>query len=92
MDKTTVEQAAYAVAQEWASAAVPKGLEIMKKKGQDKGKISDGNISFYDSDGLNKAHYSADKTIEALEATKKMIYAAGGYDSVRTDTLSILGK
>ena len=92
MDKTTVEEAAYAVAQEWASAAVPKGLEIMKKKGQDKGKISDGNISFYDSDGLNKAHYSADKTIEALEATKKMIYAAGGYDSVRTDTLSILGK
>ena len=92
MDKTTVEEAAYAVAQEWASAAVPKGLEIMKKKGQDKGKISDGNISFYDSDGLNKAHYSADKTIEALEATKKMIYAAGGYDSVRNDTLSILGK
>ena len=92
MDKTTVEQAAYAVAQEWASAAVPKGLEIMKKKGQDKGKISDGNISFYDSDGLNKAHYSADKTIEALEATKKMIYAAGGYDSVRNDTLSILSK
>ena len=92
MDKTTVEEAAYAVAQEWASAAVPKGLEIMKKKGQDKGKISDGNISFYDSDGLNKAHYSADKTIEALEATKKMIDAAGGYDSVRTDTLSILGK
>ena len=92
MDKTIVEQAAYAVAQEWASAAVPKGLEIMKKKGQDKGKISDGNISFYDSDGLNKAHYSADKTIEALEATKKMIYAAGGYDSVRNDTLSILSK
>ena len=92
MDKTTVEEAAYAVAQEWASAAVPKGLEIMKKKGQDKGKISDGNISFYDSDGLNKAHYSADKTIEALEATKKMIDAAGGYDSVRTDTLSILSK
>ena len=73
-------------------ATASEGLEIMKKKGQDKGKISDGKISFYDSDGLNKAHYSADKTIEALEATKKMIYAAGGYDSVRTDTLSILGK
>ena len=88
----TVINAAYEVAQEWASAAVPEGLEIMKKKGQDKGKISDGKISFYDSDGLNKAHYSADKTIEALEATKKMIYAAGGYDSVRNDTLSILSK
>ncbi|WP_257210170.1 type IV secretion protein Rhs [Aggregatibacter actinomycetemcomitans] len=88
----TVTNAAYAVAQEWASAGVPKGLPIMKKKGQDKAKISDGNISFYDSDGLNKAHYPADKTIEALEATKKMIDAAGGYDSVRNETLSILNK
>ena len=59
----------------------------MKKKGQDKGKISDGKISFYDSDGLNKAHYSADKTIEALESTKKMIEATGGYDEVRRMTL-----
>ena len=59
----------------------------MKKKGQDKGKISDEKISFYDSDGLNKVHYSADKTIEALEATKKMIEAAGGYDEVRRMTL-----
>ena len=59
----------------------------MKKKGQEKGKISDGKISLYDSDGLNKAHYSADKTIEALEATKKMIEAAGGYDEVRRMTL-----
>ena len=59
----------------------------MKNKGQNKGKISDGKISFYDSDGLNKAHYSADKTIEALEATKKMIEAAGGYDEVRRMTL-----
>ncbi|WP_286066053.1 mannosyl-glycoprotein endo-beta-N-acetylglucosamidase [Rodentibacter caecimuris] len=88
----TAINAAYAVSQEWASAGVPKGLSIMKKKGQNKAKISDGNISFYDSDGLNKAHYSADKTIEALEATKKMIEAAGGYDSVRNDTLSILKK
>ena len=41
-------------------ATASEGLEIMNKKGQDKGKISDGKISFYDSDGLNKAHYSAD--------------------------------
>jgi vgrG protein len=73
-------------------ATASEGLQIMKKKGQNKGKISDGKISFYDSDGLNKADYSADKTIKALETTKKMIDAAGGYDSVRTDTLSILSK
>ena len=77
---------------EWASAATPKGLPVVKKKNQINARISDGTISFYDSDGLNKAHYSADKTIEPLEATKKMIYAAGGYDSVRNDTLSILSK
>jgi len=68
-------------------ATAPQDLYSLKKKGQDKGKISDGKISFYDSDGLNKAHYSADKTIEALEATKKMIEAAGGYDEVRRMTL-----
>lgn len=55
-------------------------------------RISDGTMSYYDSDGLNKAHYSADKTIEALEATKKMIDAAGGYDFVRNHTLAILNK
>ncbi|WP_187373680.1 hypothetical protein [Aggregatibacter actinomycetemcomitans] len=40
-------------------------------------------MSYYDSDGLNKAHYSADKTILALEGTKKMIDNAGGYEKVR---------
>ena len=68
-------------------ATASEGLQIMKKKGQNKGKISDGKISFYDSDGLNKAHYPAEKTIEALINTKKMIEAAGGYDEVRRMTL-----
>ncbi|MDG2952948.1 hypothetical protein [Exercitatus varius] len=88
----TVINAAYAVAQEWASAAVPAGAPLIKKKGEKVARISDGTMSYYDSDGLNKAHYSADKTIEALEATKKMIDAAGGYDSVRNHTLAILNK
>jgi len=36
---------------------------------------------------MNKAHYPAEKTIEALINTKKMIEAAGGYDEVRRMTL-----
>jgi vgrG protein len=40
-------------------------------------------MSYYDSDGLNKAHYSADKTMSALEETKKIIEDAGGYEKVR---------
>ena len=91
MDKATVKEAAYAVAKEWSSAAVPAGEDLVKKKGDKEARKSDGTMSYYDSDGLNKAHYSADKTIEALEATKKMIDAAGGYDVVREISLSKIG-
>ena len=49
---------------------------------------SNGTISYCDSDRLNKAHYSADITIKALNDTKKMINAAGGYDAVREISLS----
>ena len=73
-------------------ATASEGLQIMKKKGQDKGKISDGKISFYDSDGLNKAHYSAEVTMKALRETKGMIEAAGGYDLVKEQTLSSFVK
>ena len=92
MDKTTVEQAAYAVAQEWSSAAVPAGKPLVKKKGDKEARKSDGTMSYYDSDGLNKAHYSADVTINALKETKKIIDNFGGYSLVREVTLSILNK
>ena len=92
MDKTTVEQAAYAVAQEWSSAAVPAGKPLVKKKGDKEARKSDGTISFYDSDGLNKAHYSAEVTMKALRETKRMIEAAGGYDLVKEQTLSSFVK
>ena len=82
-NRKTVKQAAYAVAQEWASAAVPAGEPLVKKKGDKEARKSDGTMSYYDSDGLNKAHYSADKTMSALEETKKMIEDAGGYEKVR---------
>ena len=49
-------------------------------------------MSYYDSDGLNKAHYSADVTINALKETKKIIDNFGGYSLVREVTLSNLNK
>ncbi|WP_243647944.1 hypothetical protein [Cricetibacter osteomyelitidis] len=91
-NKNTVEEAAYEVAQEWASAAVPKGKRVKPKKKGELGRISDGTISYYDSDGLNKAHYSAEFTIKALEETKKMIDDIGGYEAVRNVTLEILNN
>ena len=77
---------------EWASAATPKGLPVVKKKNQINARISDGTISFYDNDGLNKAHYSAEVTMKALRETKRMIEAAGGYDLVKEQTLSSFVK
>lgn len=89
---STEIEAAYAVSMEWASAATPKGLPVVKKKNQINARISDGTISFYDSDGLNKAHYSAEVTMKALRETKRMIEAAGGYDLVKEQTLSSFVK
>ncbi|WP_187387003.1 hypothetical protein [Aggregatibacter actinomycetemcomitans] len=57
--------------------------KFVKKKEERVARRSDGTMSYYDSDGLNKAHYSADKTILALEGTKKTIDNAGGYEKVR---------
>ena len=82
-NRKTVKQAAYAVAQEWASAGVPKG-EFTKSKNESDG----GLVTYYDDKPGNKAHYSADVTIKALNDTKKMINAAGGYDVVREISLS----
>ena len=81
--KVGVDKAAYAISREWASAGVPKG-ESTKT-----GKVSDGGLeTYYDDKPGNKAHYSADITIKALNDTKKMINAAGGYDAVREISLS----
>ncbi|MBN6069703.1 hypothetical protein HYE53_00815 [Aggregatibacter actinomycetemcomitans] len=75
--------AAYAISKEWASAGVPEGLPTKTNQ------RSNGSLqTYYDDDPVNKAHYSAIKTIEALELTKKMIDDAGGYDLVREMTLS----
>ena len=87
MDKTTVEEAAYAVSKEWASAAVPKNKSTYKGKF-----ISNGYMSYYAGDGMNNAHYSADVTINALKETKKIIDNFGGYSLVREVTLSNLNK
>ena len=87
MDKTTVEEAAYAVSKEWASAAVPKNKSTYKGKF-----ISNGYMSYYAGDGMNNAHYSADVTINALKETKKIIDNFGGYSLVREVTFSILNK
>ena len=68
---------------EWASAGVPKGEPTKSKN------MSDGGlVTYYDAKPGNKAHYSADVTIKALNDTKKMINAAGGYDVVREISLS----
>jgi len=72
----TSEEAAYAVSKEWASAGVPNGLYTKS------GAKSDGTVSYYGGDGLNKAHYSATKTVQALEDTKTMLDAYGGYEKV----------
>ncbi|PJG84291.1 hypothetical protein [Conservatibacter flavescens] len=51
-------------------------------------KISDGSLqTFYDGNKMNKAHYSARKTIETLQQTKRMIDDVGGYEVVRLKTL-----
>ena len=68
---------------EWASAGVPKGEPTKSKN------MSDGGlVTYYDAKPGNKAHYSADVTIKALNDTKRMINAAGGYDVVREISLS----
>ncbi|WP_235605814.1 hypothetical protein [Aggregatibacter actinomycetemcomitans] len=87
MGKTTVEEAAYAVSKEWASAAAPKNKETYKGKF-----ISNGYMSYYAGDGMNKAHYSADVTIDALKETKKIIDDFGGYSLVKETTLLVLNK
>lgn len=51
-------------------------------------RISNGSVTYYDEAGLNKAHYPATKTIEALEKTKAMIDAYGGYDLIKNEGLS----
>ena len=80
----SVEDAAYAISKEWASAGTPKGYKIAT------GKISNGSMSYYGGDGLNKAHYSASKTIEALKRTKKMLDDCNGYNSVKNKQLKNL--
>ena len=81
----TVEDAAYAVAREWASAGVPKG-----KKTQT-GKVSDGTkITYHDKNALNGAHYVATETIRALSETKKMLDEAGGYELILKNGLESL--
>ncbi|ACS96728.1 hypothetical protein NT05HA_0293 [Aggregatibacter aphrophilus NJ8700] len=68
---------------EWASAGVPKNLKTQSKN------ISDGGlVTYYDVKPGNKAHYSADVTIKALNDTKQMIDTASGYDVVREISLS----
>ncbi|MCO1371416.1 hypothetical protein L0Z42_12785 [Burkholderia multivorans] len=42
-------EAIYAIAKEWASVAVPKGMKT------ESGRISDGTMTFYDKSGKNKA-------------------------------------
>ncbi|WP_049371308.1 hypothetical protein, partial [Haemophilus parainfluenzae] len=80
------KSAAYAISMEWASAGVPKGEPTKSKN------MSDGGlVTYYDAKPGNKAHYPAEKTIEALINTKKMIEAAGGYDVVREISLSKIG-
>lgn len=77
------KSAAYAISMEWASAGVPKNLKTQSKN------ISDGGlVTYYDEKPGNKAHYSADVTIKALNDTKQMIDVAGGYDAVREISLS----
>ena len=77
------KSAAYAISMEWASAGVPKGEPTKSKN------MSDGGlVTYYDAKPGNKAHYSADVTIKALNDTKQMIDAAGGYDAVREISLS----
>ena len=81
--KVGVDKAAYAISREWASAGVPKGEPT------ESGNISDGGlVTYYDAKPGNKAHYSADVTIKALNDTKQMIDTAGGYDVVREISLS----
>ena len=82
LNNKMLSKVAYAISQEWASAGVPVGeLTVTKKRS------NGGNTTFHDRNKMNKAHYPAEKTIEALINTKKMIEAAGGYDEVRRMTL-----
>jgi len=79
--ESTVEAAAYAISKEWASAAAPKGYKIAS------GKVSNGETSYYGGDGLNKAHYNANKTIKALKDTKLLLDQCGGYNEIRSNSL-----
>ncbi|TXZ99650.1 peptidoglycan-binding domain-containing protein, partial [Vibrio cholerae] len=61
----SVEDAMYAWAKEFASAAVEKGRPISKKR------IAIGGESYYSGDGLNKAHLSIDEMRKVLIQTKQ---------------------
>lgn len=55
-----LEKAMYSTAQEWASVGVQRGKKISK------GRVAQGGESYYDGDGLNKAHISPAQIRQAL--------------------------
>ena len=59
-----IHQAMLALAREFASFPVPKGMNLKNQR------ISDGTNSYYDGDGHNKALTSYEEVYEALEKTK----------------------
>lgn len=56
---------AYELAKEFTSIGVKKGWELRNKH------IAQGGESFYSGVGGNKAHYGAEKIIEALKNTQE---------------------
>jgi hypothetical protein len=60
----SVEDAMYSAAKEWASIGVEKGKKISG------GKIANGGESYYEGDGLNKAHITPEKIKKALIHSK----------------------
>ncbi|KVE23794.1 hypothetical protein WS67_21425 [Burkholderia singularis] len=58
--------ALYAIAKEWASVAVPKGMKT------ESGRISDGTITYYDRSGQNRASIPAAEMLQALQNTRAM--------------------
>ena len=59
-----VEDAMYSAAKEWASVAVEKGKKISKNR------IAEEGFSYYQGDGLNKAHISSESIKKALINSK----------------------
>lgn len=68
----TAKTALYRIAMEWASIGVPYGEKTKKKR------VSDGTVSYYDEEGVNKANPKRTATVVAIISKMDQVRRGGG--------------